>query len=55
MEKLMTPQRAQEFVYAQNYRLDPKTNQMVQKKNPKFNMLNVQDYDGDGIDDIIVT
>jgi hypothetical protein len=55
MEKLMTPQRAQEFVQAQNYRLDPKTNQMVQKKNPKFDMLNVQDYDGDGLPDTVVT
>jgi hypothetical protein len=55
MEKLMTPQRAQEFVHAQNYRLDPKTQQMVPKKEPKFAMLNVQDYDGDGIDDTIVT
>jgi hypothetical protein len=32
MEKLMTPTRAQEFIQSQNYRLDPKTNQLVPKK-----------------------
>jgi hypothetical protein len=55
MEKLMTPQRAQEFVHAQNYRLDPKTNQMVPKKNQKFIKYDYMDYDGDGIPDIIIT
>jgi hypothetical protein len=55
MENLMTPQKAQKFVHAQNYRIDPKTSQAVQKKNPKFDILNVQDYDGDGIDDTNVT
>jgi hypothetical protein len=28
---------------------------MVQKKNPKFNMLDAQDYDGIGIPDTVVT
>jgi hypothetical protein len=51
----MIPQRAQEFVHAQNIRFDKKTNRMVQKKNPKLDMLNGQDYDGDGIDDTIVS
>jgi hypothetical protein len=39
MEKLMIQQRAGEFVYAQNYRLDPKTNQLLPKKNQKFALL----------------
>jgi hypothetical protein len=58
MEKLMTPTRAQEFIFKQNNRFDKKTNQWIAKKNnPKthFDMLNVQDYDGDGLDDTIVT
>jgi hypothetical protein len=54
MEKLMTPQRASEFVYAQNH-IRNKDGQMVEKKNQKFGMLNVQDYDGDGLKDTIVT
>jgi hypothetical protein len=36
MEKLRIRPRAGEFVHAQNYRFDPKTNQMVAKKNQKF-------------------
>jgi hypothetical protein len=54
MEKFMTPQRATEFVYAQNYRKN-KDGQWVEKKNQKFDMLNVQDNDGDGLEDIVVT
>jgi hypothetical protein len=50
----MTPQRAIEFVYAQNHRRNI-DGQMVDKKNPKFGMLNVQDYDGDGLEDTLVT
>jgi hypothetical protein len=55
MEKLMTPERAEEFVYKQNHRFDKKTNQMVEKKNPKFAKITDFDYDGDGITDTVVT
>jgi hypothetical protein len=55
IEKLMTRQRTREFIHAQNYRYDTKTQQVVPKKNQKFNLLQEQDYDGDGIDDIVVT
>jgi hypothetical protein len=39
MEKFMTQQRAGEFVHAQNFSFDPKTNQEVPKKNQKFALL----------------
>jgi hypothetical protein len=39
MEKLMIPQRASEFVYAQNHRKN-KNEQWVDKTNKKFDMLN---------------
>jgi hypothetical protein len=51
----MSQQREGEFVYAQNHRFDSKTNKMVPKKNQKFDLLQEQDYDGDGIDDTVIT
>jgi hypothetical protein len=33
MEKIMTPQRAQEFVYAQNHRFDKKLNNLSKRRN----------------------
>jgi hypothetical protein len=55
MEKLMTPQRAQEFVYKQNHRKNKNGEWVEKTKGERYDMLNVQDYDVDGLDDTIVT
>jgi hypothetical protein len=54
MEKLMIPQKAEEFVYHKNHRLNPKTNHIGTKMNKKFAMLEDSDYD-DGVSDNGVT
>jgi hypothetical protein len=54
MEKLMTPQRATEFIHKNNYYKN-KEGQEVQKKNPKYELMKYKDYDGDGLEDTIVT
>jgi hypothetical protein len=45
MEKLMTSQRAQEFIHKQNYYKNAQGEEVL-KKNPKYDMLEYKDYDG---------
>jgi hypothetical protein len=51
----MVPNRAREFIQTQNTNFDKKTNKRVPNKVQRNNMLDVKDYDEDGLDDIIVT
>jgi hypothetical protein len=55
MEKLITHQRAGEFIETQNHKFDQKANSVASKKNQKFAMLDEQDFDVDGVPDTIVT
>jgi hypothetical protein len=51
----MTLTSVKEPANSQNFPFDKKTNQMVQKKTPKFEMTEVRDHDGDGLEDNVVT